>query len=581
MRKAAILAVFIFLTLLPAPVQARTNLIYSLYQIELLSLEDTNVLVTETIKYLNLDQTISLSIQKRIPARMVENIQVVDETGPLSFSSRSLDNFTEITFSTRWIETGREYTIRISYVLTKWAKVAGGSYIVSFWGLKEFDFDCQQFLIKVYGPPGYVPFLCDLSATSFRSPPSFLYSTTISRGRSFAGLTAIFSKRTFYSISLDYEINADVRNLSLDVILVNPYVEWQFSSLVSADPMPSEVFFDKDGNLHGVFKFVNPEEVFRLRIQLFFDVSVYDPEITSENVEGIFEIPPELAEFLLPTEWWPCDNPTILSIVEQMTQMESNSFLLASAIMKFVEDRLSYQQQEVRRGVFWSLESGIGDCSEYTDLFITLARASGLSARALYGWAYTTENFSPHAFAEIYLPMVGWQPVDPSWGDSHGDYFCRLDSSHIVRSRRGVNDSESWINVKYVGKSVQISEKVSEVKILSPAEAAQLYVQSARTHLEIARNLARENRELLAKISEAELELALAEIALNFDATVHHAKRSVELSNEVIRAWKPETQFRPLWILLVVGSFLFGVLCSIVSFKSRKRKGRRYRTSCL
>lgn len=578
MKKATALLAF-FLLMFPPNAGAKLSgdeIAYSLYRVELSPTGNTNVLVVETIEYLNRGRPVVLSLRKNIPATGLENISVEDGSGAIPFTVRVQDNYTEISFTTGWIGTNAPYTVRISYVLTNWVKIAGGSYIVDFWGLKSFDFDCRQFLIKVLGPAGYMPFLSNPPATSEQVPPSFSYSASFSRGQSFSGFRAIFSKRAFYLVSLDYTITArNVERLNLDLILINPFVEWQFSSLASASPMPSEVFFDQDGNLHGVFKFEKPPENLKVSVQLFFDVQVFNPGVGAENVGSVSEVPPGLIDFTVPTDWWPCGDPAILQISSEFMQDYSNAYQLAHALMSFVENRLSYEQQEVRLGPLRALEGGSGDCSEYTDLFITLARACGLPARALYGWAHTSENFAPHAFAEVYLPRAGWLPVDPSWGDAQGDYFCRLDSSHVVRFVRGVDSSESCLSLKYTGGSAEICENYG-AKILSQEEAARAYLSSARTHLAIARALNPENSELLARISEAELELSSAESASDFDGVVCHASRAVVLANEVIKLYRRERGFD--WRIPVLLCAIFSavsLLLVLTVFKEGRRTHRR------
>ena len=87
---------------------------------------------------------------------------------------------------------------------------------------------------------------------------------------------------------------------------------------------------------------------------------------------------------------------------------------------------------------------------EYTDLFIALARAVGIPAREVNGFAYTAdESHRPlslrlqggdvlHAWPEVYLPDSGWVMIDPTWSSTSGeDYFSVFDLSHIGFVRRG------------------------------------------------------------------------------------------------------------------------------------------------
>jgi hypothetical protein len=72
------------------------------------------------------------------------------------------------------------------------------------------------------------------------------------------------------------------------------------------------------------------------------------------------------------------------------------------------------EKQEKRLGVDQALRSGSGDCDEFTDLFITLARVRGVPCRRLTGYFIHQINTEPepHAWAEILSPLIGWIPID-------------------------------------------------------------------------------------------------------------------------------------------------------------------------
>ena len=92
-------------------------------------------------------------------------------------------------------------------------------------------------------------------------------------------------------------------------------------------------------------------------------------------------------------------------------------------------------------------------CMEFTDLFITLARAAGIPAREINGFAYTENpkiqplslvNDVLHAWPEYYdNELNAWIPVDPTWGSTTGgvDFFNKLDLRHFTFVIHGKNDS--------------------------------------------------------------------------------------------------------------------------------------------
>jgi transglutaminase-like putative cysteine protease len=77
-----------------------------------------------------------------------------------------------------------------------------------------------------------------------------------------------------------------------------------------------------------------------------------------------------------------------------------------------------------RWGTKQVLEQRFGHCWDFSDCFVTLARAAGVPCRQLAGWFY---GKSGHVWAEYYREGAGWQQVDPTGGTcglKHIAYFC-------------------------------------------------------------------------------------------------------------------------------------------------------------
>jgi transglutaminase-like putative cysteine protease len=66
-----------------------------------------------------------------------------------------------------------------------------------------------------------------------------------------------------------------------------------------------------------------------------------------------------------------------------------------------------------RWGTSKVLEQEFGQCWDFSDCFVTLARAAGVPSRQVAGWLYGS---SGHVWAEFYREGQGWQQVDPTGG---------------------------------------------------------------------------------------------------------------------------------------------------------------------
>ncbi|MCB9057365.1 MAG: transglutaminase domain-containing protein [Calditrichae bacterium] len=65
----------------------------------------------------------------------------------------------------------------------------------------------------------------------------------------------------------------------------------------------------------------------------------------------------------------------------------------------------------------YCVENGRGDCGIKAMLFITLCRYNGIPAKWQSGWFIYPDNMNLHDWAEIYIPVKGWIPVDPDFNN--------------------------------------------------------------------------------------------------------------------------------------------------------------------
>lgn len=129
---------------------------------------------------------------------------------------------------------------------------------------------------------------------------------------------------------------------------------------------------------------------------------------------------------------------------------ETNPYWIARRIFDWTIEKLEYD-----RVGGWDLPTtlikrGTGSCSEYAFLYIALARAAGLPARYEGSVVVRGDDASIddvyHRWCEVYLPGIGWMPVDPSGGDQpwpadQARYFGGLADRFLITTH-GSGDSE-------------------------------------------------------------------------------------------------------------------------------------------
>jgi len=108
-----------------------------------------------------------------------------------------------------------------------------------------------------------------------------------------------------------------------------------------------------------------------------------------------------------------------------------------------------------------------GVCQDFANLFICLARLLSLPARYRMGYIYTGANYenkiqseASHAWAEVYLPYVGWRGFDPTNG-------CRASQDRIrVACGRNYIDATPTSGTIYKGggsETLRVEVKLTEI----------------------------------------------------------------------------------------------------------------------
>ncbi len=108
-----------------------------------------------------------------------------------------------------------------------------------------------------------------------------------------------------------------------------------------------------------------------------------------------------------------------------------------------------------------------GVCQDFANLFICLTRLLGIPARYRMGYIYTGANYAnkiqsdaSHAWAEVYLPYVGWRGFDPTNG-------CAVSQDHIrVACGRNYRDATPTSGTIYKGggtETLKVDVKMREI----------------------------------------------------------------------------------------------------------------------
>jgi len=269
----------------------------------------------------------------------------------------------------------------------------------------------------------------------------------------FAGDAVVGSAtyRVQQTLTLANDGNGTVDEIKLHMALLKSWKPYQVVTLTKATPANYETFSDEFGNQYGLFWLydIAPGESVPIVIEYEVTVNALDYDLgacSGEMFNG----------FTYAEKYLEVDHNDIASQSYALTENVGSYCQAARNIYDYVMDSLVYAGYVTDdAGALKALNSGTGDCTEYSDLMIALSRAAGVPARFVEGITYGREGFydagqTKHDWLEVFLPGSGWVPMDPTWGENNPDgYFAEMSPDHIVvtkgRNLAPLNGYHYWV----------------------------------------------------------------------------------------------------------------------------------------
>lgn len=361
--------------------------------------------------------------------RDIRNLKVFDNSTSLQTKlsdTKDGGKSIEIDFDRRVVGFGKVNEFTVSFDTSEIAKNIGSIWEISIPGLANPE-SYSAYSVTLSVPSSFGSASISKPAKNLPEAPPYVFSKG-EIGKS--GILITFGKEQVYKLSLKYAIsNTRIYPVKTEIALP-PNTSYQDVRLNSLIPAPENVYRDEDGNWLAVYN-LNPHEIKNIRAEI----------VAKTYSNPTFDIG-KPKRSLGAAEFWEVGNSQIKEIAEELKTPQ--------AIYEYVVNKLSYAYDKVgktndRLGALGSLaRPKYAVCLEFTDLFVTLARAAGIPARAVEGYAYTgNSKLRPlslvadvlHAWPEYYdETQKTWVMVDPTWGVTTGgmDYFSSFDFNHIA-----------------------------------------------------------------------------------------------------------------------------------------------------
>lgn len=411
----------------------------------------------------------------------VENLKAFDASGPLSPQvSKENGTYTvKVPFPSQVVGLNKKRSFTITFDTPDISKKQGAIWEVNIPGLSD-EGSISDFVVSLSYPPSYGRPSYVKPAVAFdpNNPQRVLQFSKEQLGKS--GISISFGEKQVFSFSLVYHIkNANLFPIRTEIALP-PTTNYQEVVIDSISPKPLQVIIDADGNWLAQYQ-LSPSEKMDITVKgygiLFLTPK---PQALSEK---------DRLQYLSQKPYWNSMDPKIAETAKNLkTPREIYNYVVNALTYDY--DRVTEKRERLGAvNVLKNPSSAV--CLEFTDLFIALARANGIPAREVDGFAFTENSRQRplslvqdilHAWPEYYdSEKKTWVMVDPTWGNTTGgvDYFDTLDFDHFAFVIKG---KDSGYPIPAGGYKYAEMEAVKDIEV-SFSETDPVINQSSKLSL--------------------------------------------------------------------------------------------------
>lgn len=441
MRKFLIGFVLFWLWINPVQAQGEFHTKYVVnYEFDALGQSKVN----QQISLTNLQTNVyAANYQFILPGNFQSQISGHDAKGPLAITTeaRGSDTLVSVNFNDSVVGKGNTQTFELDYSGPS-AKHNGQIWEIMLPGIGASDFiDEYQLSLKVDPALGK---LALISPSPIATQDNSYIFTKDQLAK--IGVIAAFGNFQTFGFNLKYQLENKQDRPVYSEIAIPADTNYQRVFYDSLEPKPQNVRVDEDGNWLARYD-LNPGQQMQVEAKGQAHLLAEPIRLFPDQVQ-----PPKLSNYLVSTKFWPSGDSQI--------QLLASTLRTPEAIYTYVANTLHYDSSSqvgprLRKGGKLALNYPTqAVCLEFSDLFITLARAAGIPAREVDGYAYAADTSSHplslesdilHAWPQYWDPdRQVWVNVDPTWASTTGgvDYFHHFDFNHFAFVVHGVNDSQ-------------------------------------------------------------------------------------------------------------------------------------------
>ncbi|MDI9571199.1 MAG: transglutaminase domain-containing protein [Pseudomonadota bacterium] len=223
-----------------------------------------------------------------------------------------------------------------------------------------------------------------------------------------------------------------------------------FRAVFLPEPQERTEIKDKRGNLVLRATWTDVPDAVDVRLSCRADSRTHLTSLETRAPFPLQNLGPELAEYLQPTEQVQADNPRIRQLAAELTKGVKTEYDAVLRVVSWVVDHVRYVNPPVRYDALYSLETGKGNCQNYSHLSAAMLRSLGIPTRIVVGvtlnqpynidWKQGVLTFKMgqgrHSWIEAWFPDLGWTPFDPQ----NSILFV---SNRFIRIETGLDNNEA------------------------------------------------------------------------------------------------------------------------------------------
>lgn len=401
-----------------------------------------NARVTQEIELINnLSQVYPKEYQAIISSENIQNIFATDHLGNIiqNIEKQNDQTIINLKFNNQNVGKNQKTNFKLNYNIPKLANKKGNVWEISLPknknNLNNHTFKTSIFLPTTFGSLSFAS-VSPQTIVPLNNQTEIYFNSIDSESQN---IYLIFGNYQLFDFKFKYFLENTTNQGKSFTITLPPETDNQKITYRSIEPPPQNINIDPDGNYLANYQ-LSPSQ--KLDINVDGQAKIIHSSFSKATIN-----PPD---YLKSDTYWETEQPSLISIASNLSTPKD--------IYQYVVNTLNYKQQNIdtsfRQGAFNSIaDPNNALCTEFTDLFITLARIKGIPAREVQGYAYSNNiKIKPinintdvlHAWPQYYdQQKKSWVSIDPTWGKTTNgiDFFTDLDPNHFAFVIHGLSST--------------------------------------------------------------------------------------------------------------------------------------------